>query len=43
MDEICSHAFAALSEGDLIGEEVECPLHRERVQREDRRGAVSAR
>jgi 3-phenylpropionate/trans-cinnamate dioxygenase ferredoxin subunit len=27
MDEICSHAFAALSEGDLTGEEVECPLH----------------
>ena len=26
-DDICSHAFAALSEGDLNGEEVECPLH----------------
>ena len=26
-DDICSHAFASLSEGDLSGEEVECPLH----------------
>ncbi len=26
-DDICSHAFASLSEGDLNGEEVECPLH----------------
>ena len=26
-DDICSHAYAALSEGDLNGEEVECPLH----------------
>ena len=25
--EVCSHAFAPLSEGDLSGEEVECPLH----------------
>ena len=27
MDDICSHAYASLSEGDLRGEEVECPLH----------------
>ena len=27
VSEICSHAFAPLSEGDLSGEEVECPLH----------------
>jgi nitrite reductase/ring-hydroxylating ferredoxin subunit len=27
IDDICSHAYAALSEGDLNGEEVECPLH----------------
>lgn len=26
-DDICSHAFASLSEGDLNGAEVECPLH----------------
>ena len=26
-DDICSHAFASLSEGDLSGQEVECPLH----------------
>jgi len=25
--DICSHAYATLSEGDLRGEEVECPLH----------------
>ena len=25
--DICSHAYASLSEGDLNGEEVECPLH----------------
>ncbi|MDA1128331.1 MAG: non-heme iron oxygenase ferredoxin subunit [Chloroflexi bacterium] len=27
MDDICSHAYASLSEGDLNGVEVECPLH----------------
>ena len=27
VDDICSHAYATLSEGDLSGEEVECPLH----------------
>ena len=26
-DDICSHAYASLSEGDLNGEEIECPLH----------------
>ncbi len=26
-DDICSHSYASLSEGDLDGEEVECPLH----------------
>ena len=26
-DEICSHAYAGLSEGDLNGDEIECPLH----------------
>ena len=26
-DEICSHAYAGLSEGDLNGNEIECPLH----------------
>ena len=25
--EVCTHAFAPLSEGDLTGKEVECPLH----------------
>ena len=27
VDDICSHAYASLSEGDLNGEQVECPLH----------------
>ena len=27
VDDICSHAYASLSEGDVRGEEVECPLH----------------
>ena len=27
IEDICSHAYASLSEGDLIGQEVECPLH----------------
>ena len=26
-DDICSHAYASLSEGDISGLEVECPLH----------------
>lgn len=26
-DDICSHAYASLSEGDLNGIEIECPLH----------------
>ena len=26
-DNVCTHAFAPLAEGDLNGEEVECPLH----------------
>mgnify|MGYP001037714196 CR=1 FL=1 len=26
-DDICSHAYAFLSDGDLNGDEVECPLH----------------
>ena len=26
-DDICSHAYASLSEGDLNGDELECPLH----------------
>ncbi len=27
IEDTCSHAYASLSEGDLNGEEVECPLH----------------
>ncbi len=27
VDDVCSHAYATLSEGELSGEEVECPLH----------------
>jgi len=27
VDDICSHAYASLSEGDLNGEDIECPLH----------------
>lgn len=26
-DDICSHSYASLSEGDLSGNEVQCPLH----------------
>ena len=26
-DNLCTHAFAPLAEGDLDGEHVECPLH----------------
>lgn len=26
-DDVCTHAFAPLSEGSLDGEQVECPLH----------------
>ena len=27
IEDICSHAYASLSEGDLNGDEVECPFH----------------
>jgi 3-phenylpropionate/trans-cinnamate dioxygenase ferredoxin subunit len=27
VSDICTHAYASLSEGDLTGEEVQCPLH----------------
>jgi naphthalene 1,2-dioxygenase ferredoxin component len=27
VDDVCTHAFASLSEGTLIGDELECPLH----------------
>ena len=27
IDDVCSHAYACLSDGDINGEEVECPLH----------------
>ena len=27
IDDVCTHAYASLSDGDLNGEEVECPLH----------------
>ena len=27
VDDICSHAYATLTEGELTGEQVECPLH----------------
>lgn len=26
-DDVCTHSYASLSEGDLSGTEVECPLH----------------
>ena len=26
-DDICTHAYASLSEGDINGDEIECPLH----------------
>ena len=34
-DDICSHAYASLSEGDLAGEEIECPLHGGRLDVRD--------
>ena len=27
VDEVCTHAFAPLSEGEVSDDEVECPLH----------------
>jgi apoptosis-inducing factor 3 len=27
VDDVCTHAFASLSEGALVGGELECPLH----------------
>jgi nitrite reductase/ring-hydroxylating ferredoxin subunit len=27
VDDVCTHAYASLSEGALIGAELECPLH----------------
>ena len=27
IDDVCSHAYACLSDGDLNGEEAACPLH----------------
>ena len=27
IDDVCSHAYACLSDGDINGEETECPLH----------------
>ena len=27
IDDVCSHAYACLSDGDINGEEAECPLH----------------
>ena len=26
-DDVCTHSYASLSEGDLSGAEIECPLH----------------
>jgi nitrite reductase/ring-hydroxylating ferredoxin subunit len=27
VDDVCTHAYASLSEGGLVGDELECPLH----------------
>jgi len=27
IDDFCTHAYASLSDGNLCGEEIECPLH----------------
>lgn len=27
IDDICTHSYASLSEGDLYGDEIVCPLH----------------
>ncbi|NQW21837.1 MAG: non-heme iron oxygenase ferredoxin subunit [SAR202 cluster bacterium] len=27
IDDMCSHAYACLSDGELNGKEIECPLH----------------
>lgn len=35
IDDICSHAYALLSEGFIEGDEVECPLHAGRFKIKD--------
>ena len=30
VDDICTHEFACLSDGDIDGDEIECPLHQAR-------------
>lgn len=27
LDDLCTHEYASLSDGEIVGDEVECPLH----------------
>jgi nitrite reductase/ring-hydroxylating ferredoxin subunit len=27
LDDLCTHEYASLSDGEIIGDEIECPLH----------------
>lgn len=40
IDNICTHAYAELSEGRIVGDEIQCPLHGARFS--IRTGAVTA-
>lgn len=40
IDNICTHAYAELSEGKIVGDEIQCPLHGARFS--IRTGAVTA-
>lgn len=40
IDNVCTHAYAELSDGKIIGDEIECPLHGARFNIKD--GSVAA-
>lgn len=40
IDNICTHAYAELSDGKIVGDEIQCPLHGARFS--IRTGAVTA-
>ncbi len=40
IDNICTHGYAELSEGKIVGDEIQCPLHGARFS--IRTGAVTA-
>jgi nitrite reductase/ring-hydroxylating ferredoxin subunit len=27
LDDLCTHEYASLSDGEIVGDEIECPLH----------------